>query len=337
MIMTVATPSASQAEHSLRAARALLAREIGAEQLARLHKPNAFLDFLAVFGSIGLFCAMAWMLAVGSVRDPAWWLCLLVQGDLVVLMSIINHDVFAHRKVLPTPLRWMLSQVLTWPAQIKGALFESRHLTHHRELGTERDTEIYKHGLDSALRRFLYVTPVLIIFRSVIYREPEVVKHVRAAHGGEKRLRWEKGTRRVLWGLALASLAWDWRLLVFGYLLPFAFVTPAFNTVRIVLEHFDLGRDNPFWVGTFYRTGFITRPMFLWSTGDCHLVHHFYANIPFYRMPEALRLIAPILRREGVYEHRSLIPLLADWFSCSRGHWTVPARAPREAPTTTAA
>jgi len=80
-------------------------------------------------------------------------------------------------------------------------------------------------------------------------------------------------------------------------------------------------------VGTFYRTGFITRPMFLWSAGDCHMVHHYYANIPFYRMPEAIRLMRPILLREGVYEHRSLIPLMADWFSATRGHWTVPAAA----------
>ena len=94
-----------------------------------------------------------------------------------------------------------------------------------------------------------------------------------------------------------------------------------------MLEHFDLDRTNPLWVGTFYRTGFLTRPLFLWSTGDCHLVHHYYANIPYYRMPQALRLMSPILRREGVYEHRALLPLLVDWFTGARTHWTVPAAA----------
>jgi len=314
-------------DHQLRAARALLARELGAEKLKRLHTQNTALDLFSVFGSIALFGVLAWELATGGVTDWLWWVSLFAQADLIVVMSIVNHDVFVHRKRLPTPLRWVLSQVLNWPAQIRSSLFESRHLTHHRELATERDTEFYKRGLDSGLRRFLYITPALIVFRSVIYRELDIPTHVRPAHGGDARLRWEKGTRLALWAVALATLALDWRLLVFGYLLPFAFITPAVNTIRIVLEHFDVDRGNPLWVGTFYRTGFITRPMFLWSAGDCHMVHHYYANIPFYRMPEAIRLMRPILLREGVYEHRSLIPLMADWFSATRGHWTVPAAA----------
>jgi fatty acid desaturase len=185
---------------------------------------------------------------------------------------------------------------------------------------------MHKHGLDTAVRRFIYATPALLVFRSLFYREA-AKEQIRPAHGGEARLRWEKNIRRVLVVLALASLAWDWRLLVIGYLLPFAVVTPLLNTVRIVLEHYDLGRDNPLWVGTFYRTGLLTRVMYWWGAGDCHIVHHFYANIPFYRMPAALRLIRPILRREGVYEHRFLPRLLADWFSGSRSHWTVPAAA----------
>jgi fatty acid desaturase len=326
------TGHAPRQEHQLRAARALLARELGAEQLALLHEPILALDLVSVFGSIALFLLLAWELANGSVHDPLWWACLFVQADLVVVMSIVNHDVFVHRKMLPTPLRWVLSQVLNWPAQIKSSLFESRHLTHHRELATERDPEFYKRGLDSGLRRLLYVTPALIVFRSVIYRELDIPTNVRPAHGGDARLRWEKGTRLALWALALATLAWDWRLVVFGYLLPFALITPAINTLRIVLEHFDVDRGNPLWVGTFYRTGFITRPMFLWSAGDCHMVHHYYANIPFYRMPQALRLMRPVLLREGVYEHRSLLPLMVDWFSAARGHWTVPSAArPAEA------
>ena len=335
----VSTAAAVPGESQLRAAGAKQAREIGAEQLARLHAPNTALDLLSVFGSIALFMLLAWALATGSVADPLWWVCLFVQADLVVVMSIVNHDVFVHRKRFATPLRWVLSQVLNWPAQIRSSLFESRHLTHHRELATERDPEFYKRGLDSGLRRFLYITPMLLVFRAVIYRELDIPKHVRPAHGGDARLRWEKGTRLALWALALASLAWDWRLLVFGYLLPFALITPAINTLRIVLEHFDVDRGNPLWVGTFYRTGFITRPMFLWSAGDCHMVHHYYANIPFYRMPQALRLMRPILLREGVHEHRSLLPLMVDWFSAARGHWTVPsvARASEPKPAENAA
>lgn len=321
----VSTTEGPRPAHPLRAARELLTRELGTEQLARLHEASTALDLLSIFGSIALFVLLAWQLATGSVQGPLWWLCFILQGDLILAMGIVNHDVFVHRKLLPIRLRWVLSQVLTWPAQLRGARFESRHLTHHRELGTDGDTEFYSRGLDTGLRRILYATPVMLIFRALIYRELDLPANERPAHGGDRRLLWEKRTRIALWAIALGSLAWDWRLLVFGYLLPLALVTPLFNTVRIVLEHFDLGRGNPLWVGTFYRTGIISRAAFLWSAGDCHVVHHFYPSIPVYRMPQALRLIRPILLREGVHEHGSLAPLMVDWFTGARAHWTVPS------------
>jgi fatty acid desaturase len=312
----------------MRTARAILSREIGAEKLAALHSANTALDMLSIFGSIALFVLLAWALATGSVRDPLWWVCFVLQGDLILAMSIVNHDVFVHRKLFPARLRWVLSQVLTWPAQLRGSVFESKHLTHHRELGTAGDPEFYSRGLDTGLRRVLYATPVMLVFRALIYRELDTAAGVRPAHGGDERLRIEKATRLALWAIVLAALAWDWRLPVFGYLLPLAIVTPLFNTLRIVLEHFDLGRGNALWTGTFYRTGFFTQPAFLWSAGDCHLVHHYYPTIPIYRMPQALRLMRPILLREGVHEHRSLMPLMADWFSGARAHWTQPAATP---------
>ncbi|CAA9428736.1 MAG: hypothetical protein AVDCRST_MAG51-2477 [uncultured Ramlibacter sp.] len=49
--------------------------------------------------------------------------------------------------------------------------------------------------------------------------------------------------------------------------------------------------------------------------------------MPSYRMGRALVLIRPILLREGVFEHRSLARLLAQWFSASRPHWSVPPQA----------
>jgi fatty acid desaturase len=318
-------------ELQLRAARAIIARELGPERLARLHETNLAIDLAAIAGLIGLFLACAWQLANGSITSPLWWLCLVVQGDVIVLMAILNHDAFVHRKLLAPPLRWVVSSILSWPAQLRSALYESQHLTHHRMLGTDGDTEMHKHGVDTAFKRIVYATPALVVFRALFYRGLIVRRSAKPAHGGDSRLRWEKGTRYALVAAALASLAWDWRLLVIGYLLPFVTISPLINTVRIVLEHFDLDRDNPLWVGTFYRTGFFSRLMFWWGAGDCHMVHHFYANIPFYRMGDALKLMRPILVRHGVHEHRSLARLLLQWFSGSRPHWSVPPSAAPEA------
>jgi fatty acid desaturase len=338
--MTESSPELSPPKQpDLRRARALIVKELGAEKLAELHRPNLALDLGAIFGLTGLFLFCAWRLATGSASGPLWWICFIVQGNLVIVMAILNHDAFVHRKLLRPPFRWVISSILAWPAQLRSALYESQHLKHHRALGTAGDTEMHKHGINTRLRRLIYATPALIGYRAIFYRSLVAQQQAtppadlpqqaptRIVDGGERRLRWEKFTRYAIWALAATSAAWDWRLVVFGYLLPFAIVTPPLNTVRIVLEHFDLDLGNPLWVGTFYRTGLFTRVMFWWGTGDAHLVHHYYANIPFYRVPAALRLIRPILQREGVYEHRSLLRLLDDWFSASRGHWSVPAQA----------
>ena len=332
------SPTTATQETNLRAARAMILKEIGPDRLAALHAPNLALDLAAIFGSIALFVLCAWQLATGTLREPFWWLCLVVQGNLIIVMGILNHDAFVHRKLLAPRLRWVLSSILAWPAQLRSALYEGQHLKHHRALGTEGDTEMHKHALDTRLRRLVFASPALIPYRVLFYRSllarqkavaPDERPQGRAEYQDPTRLQWEAATRRLIWVAVAVSLFWDWRLAVLGYLLPLAVVTPFLNTLRIVLEHFDLDSRNPLWVGTFYRTGPLTRLMFWWGTGDCHMVHHYYASIPFYRMPLALRLMRPLLLREGVYEHRSLVRLLLEWFSATRGHWSVPAQARR--------
>jgi fatty acid desaturase len=326
-------------ELQLRAARAVIAHELGPEQLASLHASIPALDLAAIFGSIALFLLCAFELATGSARSPLWWACLYCQGNLVLVMAFINHDALVHRKLLPPPLRWIVSSILVWPSRLRGSVYERLHLAHHRSLGTPADTETYKHSIHSSLRRLLYATPALMVFRIAVFGDTSVPVDATSRPGqagrrtnDESRVRYETATRRVIFALAAASTLWDWRLLVLGYLLPFAVVTPVLNTVRIVLEHFDLEPGNPFWVGTNYRTGILTQVAFWWDSGDCHLVHHFYPSIPFYRMRRAIGLIRPILAREGVQEHRSVTRLLRQWFSGSRGYWSVPPAIPAATP-----
>lgn len=333
-------------ELQLRSARALIAKELGAQQLAGLHAQNVAWDSIAIVGSLALFAGCAMVLATRPVQDPLWWLCLVVQGDLILVMAFINHDAFAHRKLLPRRLRWVVSSLLVWPSQLRASVYERMHLTHHRALGTAHDSEAYKQDIDTPLRRFLYASPAAILYRFVFLRGRTASVSV-APSGGisgaqpgvqsgaqlqasvdPSRERFERATRFLILAAVLVVAVVNWRVPVYGYLLPLIVVTPVFNTIRIVLEHFDLDRDNPLWVGTFYRSGPVTRLLFWWGAGDCHVVHHFYANIPFYRIGRAVELIRPILLREGVYEQRSLPRLMTQWFSASRAHWSVPTPKP---------
>lgn len=309
----------------LRAARAEIVGELGRDELASLHEENPLLDGAAVFGSLALFLALAWPLAVGSVRAPLWWVCLFLQGNVILVLAMVSHDVFTHRKWLAPKLRWLLSTVMMWPSQLRPSVYDDLHLTHHRALGTSQDTESYKHGIDTRFKRALFASPAMVVQHLQAVRRQ--IAEVNGRNPGSERAAFERKTWWAILAFMLVVAAIDYRFVLYGYLVPFVFVLPVLNTVRVVLEHFDLDAANPFWAGTFYRTGPVTRIMFWWIGGDCHVIHHVYATIPWYRLPRAIRLIRPVLLRNGVYEHRSLGRLLLDWFTARRPHWSVPAQA----------
>lgn len=318
------TPESGQ-PGGLRAARAEIVGELGRDELARLHEENPLLDGAAVLGALALFLALAYPLAVGSVREPLWWVCLFLQGNVILVMAMVSHDVFTHRKWLAPKRRWLLSTVMMWPSQLRPSVYDDLHLTHHRALGTSQDTESYKHGIDTRWKRALFASPVMVVQHLQTVRRQ--IAEVNARDPGSERAAFE---RKAWWGILAAMLAVavvDYRFVLYGYVVPFVVVLPVLNTIRVVLEHFDLDAANPFWAGTFYRTGPVTRIMFWWIGGDCHVIHHVYATIPWYRLPRAIRLIRPVLLRNGVYEHRSLGRLLLDWFTARRPHWSVPAQA----------
>ncbi|MFL6691804.1 MAG: fatty acid desaturase, partial [Ramlibacter sp.] len=274
------TPESAQTS-GLRSARAEIVGELGRDELARLHEETPLLDAAAVIVSLALFLGLTYPLAVMGVHDPAWWVCLFLQGNMVLVLAMISHDVFTHRKWLAPRLRWLVSTVMLWPSQLRPSVYDELHLTHHRALGTPQDTESYKHGIDTRLRRALFASPAMVVQHFLTVRRQIAESRLRGL--SLERADFE---RKVWWGvLALVAMTavFDYRLVLYGYVVPFVFVLPVLNSIRVVLEHFDLEAANPFWVGTFYRTGPVTRIMFWWIGGDCHVVHHVYATIPWYR------------------------------------------------------
>lgn len=110
------------------------------------------------------------------------------------------------------------------------------------------------------------------------------------------------------------------KFIFFGYLIA---VTPVFNTIRIVLEHFEVRMGDGFQIATAYKTGVLTRYAFFWVAGDCHIVHNLFPRIPFYRISAALRSMTPILQSAGVIQRRSLIELLYFWLLLGSPHRTL--------------
>ncbi len=102
-------------------------------------------------------------------------------------------------------------------------------------------------------------------------------------------------------------------------MLPFLIVTPIVSTMRVLMEHGEANPNNLYHSGTYYRTGFVMRWLYLFELGDCHVVHHLYPAIPYYRCKDAANRLHPFLMRNGVVE-RSLWQLMFGWFVQNQPH-----------------
>jgi len=309
------------------ARRRILAR-IGPEAIRRLHTPKPALDWLAIVTLpllfIALMVAIAWLPA-----GLLWFGCFILQGFVIQLLGYAVHDLFMHRGVGGKRVGYWIGVLFDLPLLIRLTWFGLYHQDHHAHQGTRVDPEAYKQDLDTRWKRALCLTYVGIVLayarrlKPVNAESPEVTRgpiHPVDDPPTQRRLRRERLMMIGAAALVAIVAVWSWRFVLLGYVLPMLVVTPIASMLRIMLEHAEATPGNAFHSGTFYRTGFVTRPLFFWDAGDCHVVHHLYPAIPFYRMGEALSLLTPILKEHGARERRSFVGVLHGYFVRNEPH-----------------
>jgi fatty acid desaturase len=253
----------------------------------------------------------------------------------LAILGLVNHDLFVHRRIFGDRGSWIASIVLTLPLPFNPTGYAQTHLQHHRSIGTEHDTEVYKQDVHGRWRRLLFCT-VVGLKRAMngawattkrppylALRTDNPTLHRRVAI--ENRL-------QTLVTILMVAAAWRWPwAIIWGYFVPTLVLAPLLNTFRIIIEHAEVNPDNPYHLATFYRTSWFARLIYLWDAGDCHLIHHIYPTVPYYRIGKALDLMRPFLLAHGVIERRSYWALLWGWFVKNYPHrslWPI-APAPR--------
>lgn len=304
--------------------RQRLRQALGKDMIIALHAENHWLDMLAFLTAVGMFIAEIHLLATLPIGF-VWLLLFVFQGFLLQLMGLVSHDIFVHRRVWGETGSWLGSVMLTLPRLSLPTGYERAHLAHHRWIGTELDTEAYKQHLDTRKRRLLFTTIFGVkLAQAGKLKTSESLRHYHDVRGQgntiEQRARIEKWLLRGLL-IALIPLCWFFPdHAFFGYLLPVIVMGPIVNTLRIILEHADANPENPYNWSTWYRTGPLTRVLFFWDSGDCHVIHHIYPRLPFYHMSHAVRLMEPVMLAEGVIERHSFVQLLKGWFIHNHPH-----------------
>jgi fatty acid desaturase len=294
--------------------RAELVKRIGREQLDELHRQDLRIDLVAAVILLGLF-------AGGFVlvhHYPVWWVGIpvaLIQGLLITLLGLLNHDLFVHRGFGGKRGSLMLGSLLMAPAALSFSRYRRAHLRHHLYVQAEEDPERYKIFIASRARRLLFCTIIgLKLAMKGAWTVPKTPYFAVDPDIPKALQRYETAVQLTFVAGMIALAFYSPLAFVYGYLLPVLIVTPTLNSLRILIEHAHMQQLGGLTIATYYRTGPISRVLFFWDSGDCHVVHHIYANIPFYRMTRALELFCPILEEWGLKPTPSFAWLVRGWF-----------------------
>ncbi len=301
-----------------------IAREVGVDAMRALHRRSPVLDAFAFVGVwstvIGLFVTL------GTMRVGIAWVALFsLQGLALQCLGFLAHDLFVHRRVGGDRAAWWLANACLVPLLFGAAAYARSHADHHRHLGGEQDGEAYKEDLDRRWVKLLFLLgPGSLAVSARVFRHSRPAPCPPPAPSPEiaARLRLENILIAGFVLVVIVAAVIDPRLVLGGFVLPLSITLPIASTIRVVLEHGEMDRANPYHVATCYTAGPLTGGLFLWSVGDGHLIHHLFPGIPFYRLRRARRLMLPILLRHGVVRRTSLLRLLFGWFVENRRHAT---------------
>ena len=258
-----------------------------------------------------------------AFANPFIWVPLaIVQGFTVfnftvLLHEVVHHTIFEHRHPrIETMLGWLYAV----PSGISASQFTRWHLDHHAELGSPEDDPKRHHLSPKTNARWfklLYCSPALfpIYFRAARKENATYPIELR------RRIALE---RRVAMVAHLSVLALIWWLAGFdaalrAYVIPVFFVFPVAFTLNRLGQHYDIDPTDPAKWSTLMRGHWFWDFAFLNS--NYHLEHHYFAGVPFYRLPALQRALAPFYLRHGM-RWQSYSGLLYGWLVLNRAPHT---------------
>jgi len=309
------------------ALRTELGHALPSEMLRAFHVKTPARHFAIAARQFAILALATWGLIVFS--NPLVWVPLaFVQGFTVfnftvLLHEVVHHTVFDRRREAAERLLGWLYAV---PSGISASQFTRWHLDHHAELGSDED-DPKRHHLSPKINarwfKLLYCSPALfpIYFRAA---RKESATYPPAL---QQRIAFE---RRVSIVSHLAVLAAIWMLAgaaaaARAYVIPVFFIFPIAFTLNRLGQHYDIDPTDPAKWGTLMRGHWFWDFAFLNS--NYHLEHHYFAGVPFYRLPALQRALAPFYARHGM-RWQTYSGLLYGWLVENRAphtDWSMPA------------
>lgn len=287
--------------------RAEASRGIGKEAFNKLHQNKPLIDWFFFLTITTLLFSLAYAL----FRLPfgvTWIICLTAQGFVMQAFGLFAHDAFTHRKLGGKKISYYCDLFCTIPYFRLPTQYYDMHIKHHRHLNTTDDPEIQILRSMGKLTRIKKI--LLMTLAGAILVELNGVNSLKSTPHLKKKINKEKKVRIAYVICIITSTYFFPAFFIYGYWVPLLLTAPPITMYRILLEHGDTNPDNPIQAATNYRSKLFFQLLHVFDSGDCHLIHHIYPNIPFYNIRKAIKLLRPYLEKRGVYEYTSSAPLL---------------------------
>jgi fatty acid desaturase len=211
----------------------------------------------------------------------------------VLLHEVVHHTVFERRHpAFERALGWIYAV----PSGISASQFTRWHLDHHAELGSSEDDPKRHHlspKINARWYKLLYCSPALfpIYFRAARRESATYPLEL------QKQIALE---RRVAIAAHLTALALIWTFAgaaaaLRADVIPVFFIFPIAFMLNRLGQHYDIDPSDPTKWSTLVRGHWFWDFAFLNS--NYHLEHHYFAGVPFYRLPELQRALLPFYAR----------------------------------------
>lgn len=307
--------------HHTAALRADLAEALGADTLRALHRKVPWRHGVIALRQFLMLGLTTWALVLAN--SPIVWIPLaLVSGFTVFNFTVLLHEVVHHAvfSIRRPALERLLGFLYAIPSGISATQFTRWHLDHHAELGSS-DADPKRHHLSPTVNarwyKFLYCTPVLfpLYFRAARRESAGYPDAVRHAISRERRV----SALAHLIALGLLAGIGGWGPALRAYVVPVFFVFPVAFTLNRLGQHYSIDPSDPAGWSTLMRGHWFWNFAFLNS--NHHLEHHYFPGVPFYRLPDLQRALAPFYLRRGL-RWQSYGSLLWGWFVENRAPHT---------------
>jgi len=282
------------------ALRTELSFALSRAELQALHEKSAARHLAITARQFAILGLATWGL-VASTNPLVWIPLAWVQGFTVFNFTVLLHEVVHHtvfdrrRPALERALGWLYAV----PSGISASQFTRWHLDHHAELGSS-DDDPKRHHLSPKRNarwfKLLYCSPALfpIYFRAARKENATYPAQLRTRIALERRV-------SILVHLSVLAAIW----IAFGffaalraYIVPVFFIFPIAFTLNRLGQHYDIDPTDPTKWSTLVRGHWFWDFAFLNS--NYHLEHHYFAGVPFYRLPALQRALTPFYARHGM-------------------------------------